>query len=564
MTNSNRGAREESAVAAARERGSALAAWLLPLLPALLAGVHLAGLLLFLNPRLPLSVGTLARASLLYGGLLAPVSIAVLVAASHLARRPVRRLLPWSLTGVALAGALGDWVHASYFSFYLPSGINSQLIKTALWLTAGALLVFYTALLHSLHGRRYGLRSQLFLWLVALGTVYAMFDRRTNFRLPPPSAPGPVTAAAERAPRLALVALPSATLDVILPLAEQGKLPFFASVLQSGAHARLTTLAPTRPLALWATLATGKLPAGHGLESEILYDAPWLPGEPLRLLPVAIGFRHWGLPAVRSRAATAADRRAAPFWTTLAALGRSTAVLGFPSVLDGAASAPDRRPAPAAPAERELEGLGFPDLAHALRGDRERLAAARGRWSASPGLEALFVRLDGLEAASVTGFGGFAGAEFEGERAGRVRRAADALTTYYGGLDGELAELWAALPEPRLLVIVSPYGVRAPAGLGRILLDLAGRSRLGGSVEGGPDGVWLARGEGVRLGVQVPAAAITDVVPTLFYALGLPIARDLDGKVLAALFEPALLQRRSLTFVPSYEGLASGPVLTAP
>jgi hypothetical protein len=562
--NSNRASRVASAFAGNGGPRRRLEAWLLPLAPALLGGFHLAGLLLFLNPRLPLAFGTLARAALVYAALLAPPSILVHLALARASRRPVRRILPWTLTAVALAGALGDWVHASYFSFYLPAGINNQLIKTALWLTGGALLVFYTALLHSIHRRRYGPRSQLFLVLVALGTVYAMFDRRTNFRPPPATLAGPVAAAGERAPHLAVVALPSATLDALLPLAEQGKLPFFQGLIESGARARLATLAPNRPLALWATLATGKLPPRHGLEAERLWEVSWLPGAPLRLLPLAVGFEHWGLPGGEPRSARRADREARPLWTTLAALGRTSAAPGFPAVLDGAADGAALEPAAASPAERELAALGYGDLARALGADRARLGAARRRLADEPELAALFLRLDGLESASLACFGGFAAAEFEGERAGRVRRAADALATYYGGLDGELAELWAALPEPRLLVVVSPWGVRAPAGVGRILLALSNRPRLRGRLAGAPDGLFLARGEGIRPGVQVPAAELADVVPTLLYALGLPIARDLDGKVLAATFEPALLQRRSLTFVPSYEGLAAPAALSGP
>lgn len=561
MRNSSRAGAPAAGAATSGTRR--LEAWLLPLLPALLGGVHLTGLLLFLNPRLPFTAGALARGAVVYGLLLAPLSLAVHFAVSRYRRVPVRRQLPWSLTLVALAAALGDWVNASYYSFYLPTGINVQLLKTALWLSAGALLIFYTALLHTSHRRRYGIRSQLFLVLVAFGTVYAMFERRTSFRPAPSNPPRLVSTARESPPRLVVVALPTATLDVVLPLAEQGKLPFFATFLEAGARARLATYAPTRPEALWATLATGKLPYRHGLEAEVVHELPWLPGGTLRLLPVAVGFERWGLPAATRRPVTPRDREAAPLWTTLAALGRSVSVLGFPEVLGGARAAP--APVAAAPAERELAAAGFASLADALLADRRLLDAARREDAGASAPEALFVRLAGLEGASVATFGGFAAAQFEGERAGRVRRAADALATYYSGLDGELAALWAGLAEPRLLVVVSPYGVRAPAGLGRILLDLADRPRLGGSVAGGPDGLWLARGEGVRRGVQVPAASVDDAVPTLLYALGLPIARDLDGRVLTAAFEPALLQRRPLSFVASYEGLVAATVgLSAP
>ena len=434
MGNSSRGLHPSFGGGARRAR---LEAWLLPLALALLAGFYLAALLAFLNPRLPLGAGTLVRGTLVYGALLALPLVASHLALARALRRPVRRLVPWSLTAVALGGALGDWVHASYYSFYLPAGINLQLIKSALWVSAGALLVFYTALLHTLHHRRYGLRSRLLLVLVSLGTVYATYDRMTSYRPPPVVAPRPPSIpGVEGAPSLVVVALPTATLDAILPLAEQGKLPFFQGLLESGARARLATLAPNRPLALWATLATGKLPYRHGLESERLVEVPWLPGAPLRLLPRAVGFVHWGLPGGRVRPARAADRSARPLWATLSALGRSSAALGFPAELDGEAGSP-RGGGAASPAERELLDLGRAELARALADDRARLAEARARLGGAP--VALFVRLDGLEQASLASFGAFAAAEFEGARAGRIRRAADALAAYYGGLDGELA-----------------------------------------------------------------------------------------------------------------------------
>ncbi len=556
MEDSNRAVPRSDAAAHWR----AAETWLLPLLPALLAGAHLTGLLLFLNPRVEFTASVLVRGTGVYGALLSPLSLVAHLLAAQRARVRVRRLLPWSLTLVAAAGALGDWVHASYYSYYLPPGINVQMIKTALWLTLGALLIFYTALLHSIHARRYGPRSRWLVLLVGLGTVYAMFDRRASFRDSPPPPPRLVSVAGEGAPRLAWVALPTATLDAVLPLAEQGKLPFFSALLENGAFARLRAFAPARPGALEATLATGRLPFRHGLESDRLHLLPWLAGrEPLRLLPVATAFERWGLPGGTARASMPEDLEAASVWRVLLAEGRQVTLAGLPPALAEGADFEDP-PVARGSAERELEILAAAELARELARDRRRLAGlARRLEGASPEAQAGFVRLQGLEVASRAAFGAFAAAQFEGTRGARLRRAADGLATYYAGLDAELAELWSRLPEPRLLVVVSAYGVSAPAGLRRILDDLAGREPLEGSLAGGPDGLLLLRGEGVRQGVQIAAAEVTDVAPTLLYALGLPIARDLDGKVLAASFEPALLQRRPLTFVPSYEGLAGRP-----
>jgi hypothetical protein len=59
----------------------------------------------------------------------------------------------------------------------------------------------------------------------------------------------------------------------------------------------------------------------------------------------------------------------------------------------------------------------------------------------------------------------------------------------------------------------------------------------------------------VRAGSFVGEAGIADVAPTLLYALGLPVGRDMDGRALTGAFEPAFLAGHPLSFVPSYEAL---------
>ena len=68
-----------------------------------------------------------------------------------------------------------------------------------------------------------------------------------------------------------------------------------------------------------------------------------------------------------------------------------------------------------------------------------------------------------------------------------------------------------------------------------------------------PDGLLMLRGNGIREGQFVSRAKLTDVVPTILYGLGFPVARDFDGQVLAEAFSEDFLRRQPLTFVPSYE-----------
>ena len=61
-----------------------------------------------------------------------------------------------------------------------------------------------------------------------------------------------------------------------------------------------------------------------------------------------------------------------------------------------------------------------------------------------------------------------------------------------------------------------------------------------------PEGVFMARGPGIRQGRSLPALSIIDVAPTLVHSLGLPVPSDLEGHVAAQIFEPASFQARPI------------------
>ena len=200
-------------------------------LPGILAGTQISGLVFFLNPHVPFSIVPLLRGSVLFGGILALLTAAILTPITI--RKPGRagRLLPWTLTLVLALAALSDSIHASYLAYFIPPGINVRLIKTALWLSAGALFCFYTALLHTLQRRPYGPRTRAGLTLVALASVYLLVERREAFEPPAVARPLPSVMAAEARPKLIVIGIDGATLDAILPLAEQGQLDFFSRLI---------------------------------------------------------------------------------------------------------------------------------------------------------------------------------------------------------------------------------------------------------------------------------------------------------------------------------------------
>ena len=68
----------------------------------------------------------------------------------------------------------------------------------------------------------------------------------------------------------------------------------------------------------------------------------------------------------------------------------------------------------------------------------------------------------------------------------------------------------------------------------------------------------------MREGEFLGQARIVDVVPTLLYALGLPVAGDMDGRVLTGAFAPDFLATHPLSFLPSYEALTPAAAPASP
>lgn len=555
--------------------------------PGALAGSHLAGLIFFLNPGLPFAVGPVLRGVAVYGTLLGLVSLALHFPFTRHHPRRALRALPWGLSAALGVAALLDWTHASYYAYYLPPGINDRLIKAALWLSLGALIAFYTALLHSLHRRRYGRRSRWGLTLVALLSVYAMVERREAFHPKPAPAPRPAAVEAGQRPRLWVIGIDSATLDAILPLADQGRLPFLASVLQNGARGRLESLSPPRRAALWTTLATGKYPFKHGVTGQRPYPAGFLtPGGELKLLPTGLSFRLWGTLGQAPLPPPAHPRRTLALWEILPRLGVPAGVVGWPSAEPASAepvfavaepyfqAVPE--PGSAWPADVSLGGPRLrPDaraleaslrghfgprpphsLLESLAGDTWRKALTLALADRSPQVGAIFLVLPGLREASLENFGGFSRVMFDGSKGSAARAATDRLAAYYAQLDAFLAEVWAREEGPHLLAVVSAYGASPRGGWPRLWRGVAPEAALGGSFADAPDGVLMLYGDGIRPNALVTGAQLEDLVPTLLYGLGFPVARDLDGQVLTSVFEKQFLARHPLTFFPSYEGLA--------
>lgn len=134
-------------------------------------------------------------------------------------------------------------------------------------------------------------------------------------------------------------------------------------------------------------------------------------------------------------------------------------------------------------------------------------------------------------------------------------RYRDVVDEWYAYQDELLGRLLARIDlEETALFVLSDHGFKS--GDRRIraegTVDVA-RAHL----DHEPDGIFLAAGPHLRR-ASVRDASVLDVAPTLLHYLGFPVARDMKGRVLEEVFEPAFLEENPVRHVATYEGGGEG------
>ena len=523
-------------------------------------------------------------------------------------RRPPLPGLPWfaSLTFLALAAAAGlFWLNLLTYRHSVPAESLRGLAGSSAALTAGALVmvaVGVDALLFPLRSR--GVAAALVVLAGAGGVVLPM-----ALRPAPVAPPAPVPLAGETvAPlrRVTLIGLDGMGPEQLHSGVATGSLPAFAQMLRRGAGGPLGTLRPTQGPPVWTTIVTGRRPRDHGVKSFVTYR---LRGSdtPFDLLPrgAFVGLLERAR-LVSTTAVTSASRRRRALWNALNAFGIPTGIVRLWGTF---------------PPER-VQGFMLSNYFHLLHREPARAAESLHPRDLLPEVQARVVDPGDVDPALVSEFVDLS-VEVPGDhlpwrrelveralapdltyqRAGAVLKAAydpPFFATYFYGLDvvghafmryaqpdrfgdvrpaevrryGRVVDRYAALLSQwvgeamrslrpgEVLIVVSGYGMEPVPLWRRAMEALRGDALRSGTHAGAPDGFLLAVGDGVKPGATPRGASILDVAPTILYLMGLPVARDMEGRVMTEILDDEFTRAHPITFIPSYESLAVTPVTT--
>jgi len=392
----------------------------------------------------------------------------------------------------------------------------------------------------------------LFLGLFLLVPLLGGRSRPLAALATPPSLP----AAATRS--LLVVGLEGVSWELVTAGASEGALPTFAELLKRGAAGPLETLGSFDRPALWTTAATGKRPLKHGVVSGeeqrtpagALLVRPLVPGSAFRI----------GLPFVPLRPA-ALESRSLAFWEILGRRGHETAALGWPAAsrteteerLETFRVEPARLDRPLVrtltPEGLSTEMAMRTTLAGAAR-DLSVVGAALG--TVPQGLSNVLVLvLSGAEKVARP-FGAAGDPRYWGLPVPDAEARARALKAYYRFLDDLLHDLVEREGRDRTICVFAPASFGPPPPLDAVAAFLRAEPPRAGP-EAGADGFLILHGAGIREGVRLTSAHVLDLAPTLLVLSGEPMARDIDGRVLAEAFDERFSGRTSIPIVTTFE-----------
>ena len=393
--------------------------------------------------------------------------------------------------------------------------------------------------------------------------------------------------------QILLVGIDGADLRVIEPLIAAGRLPTLARLISGGAHGVLGSDPPLRSPAIWTTIATGRGRREHGIEKFRR------PGSPNQLVTSAdrkisalwnqvgafgktVGFLGWWAtwPAEPVNGWMVSDRLTRTRWREWLHAEAGHGVT-FPAELvdelEPLLVSPDSPPLDEIAALvdldddelAELQSARRPIFGHGLSVFKFAFCAQRSYEEAALHLlsrkqpDLMGVLLAANDAISHTFWHFYEPEAFSGVDPERARRLGRLIPALYEHNDRYLERLLRVADPGTVVIVVSDHGFQASGTLpvqvaGKTYPELRAGADGNGTVAVGQsgrhrgEGVLIAHGPAVRAGVRV-RASIFDVAPTILALLGLPVAADMEGRVLTGLIEPDFLEAHPIRTIRSYE-----------
>lgn len=518
---------------------------------------------------------------------------------------------PWVTTYLITSGLL--FIYLALTRQHLRSGHFDNTLLVGYYLTVllfGFLLVRSTRPHKNvLTGKRNRLtlmkfNGVLLLFVIVLigVTLVSAGSRKENVVLGDPAEIKAALSSPNNGARVAVIGWDGGEWSVIESLVADGYMPNLERLIENGVSAPFRSLPSTKSPLVWTSIATGKVPAKHGITDFGSFQFPGMINN-FSVYPDGLGYyrlisrfmRHADLPV------TSSTRRVNAIWNILSDAELSVGVVGWwatwPAEKVNGFILSDRftytlfNPITSALSLRE--GQTYPpdlidEVAQFCRlpdtitekeyarfmprtGGRVtypenwsenqyrdwnpmyqfRLAYTASESYRDAGLylyqqfrPSLFcIYFEGIDMVSHFFWQYYRPDEFVGVSPEDAAAYGTVIPEFYRYMDDILGQILKTLEPGTDVLVMSDHGFgfdRHPAVPFR-----TGEHRL--------HGIIVASGPHFKKGVHLDEVSVLDVTPTILHLFGLPAARDMDGKIRVDMLNPEFLESNPETYIKSYE-----------
>ncbi len=365
-------------------------------------------------------------------------------------------------------------------------------------------------------------------------------------------------------PKIVLIGWDGATREVMDRLLAEGKMPNTQQVIDRGTSASLKTIARTVSPEIWTTMYTGKAKHDHGIYGFDYYVVPgikrpivppWRGLGITRVLRLALRYK-WVDVIITNRS----FRRATPVWSIMNLMGRSAGVISplatWPAekvepflICDTAGDVAEKVRRGAIDRQAFLSGEVYypPDLDEWVP---ERILAEK-RWRAAIGPDLyskyrpdfFVIYFNQPDGAQHKRWKWMEPQYYTGVTQEDLERYGGAIEYEYMLADTVLGRILEVAGDSTTIMIMSDHGF-SPAYRGKV--HQAGHYH-------GPDGILIACGPAISFGATLEDPSVYDITPTLLALAGIPVADDMEGRVLEEMIRPDFLERHPIRTTPTYE-----------
>ncbi len=402
--------------------------------------------------------------------------------------------------------------------------------------------------------------------------------------------------------RVAIIGWDGGEWTVIEELLEKGYLPNLQRLIDQGVSAPFRSLPSTKSPLVWTSIATGKVPAKHGIIDFGSFQFPGMANN-FTAYPDGLGFYRL-LKRIIPKSdlpVTSSTRRCEAYWNIFSKANRSVGVVGWwatwpaesvngfilsdrftYTLFNPIASALSLREGQTYPPELLDEVDSFCRLPNSITeeeftrfmphtgglkdypenwGENKyqdwnpmyqfKLAYTASESFKEAGLylyqqykPSMFsIYFQGIDMISHFFWQYYRPEEFVSVPQQDVENFGSVIPQFYSYMDEILGQIIAELEPGTNMMVVSDHGF----GFDRnpMIPFRTGEHRQ--------HGIFIAAGPEFQSGVQLDEVNVLDITPTLLYLFGLPVGRDMDGNIINEAIDAGFRELHSPSYIESYE-----------